>query len=525
MSKPIQSFFDEKTPNFKLWLKPNGTINISQSDIVFQAPLLKLSSKNVLKTRYFVLTFDHFFYLESEHKPRLVAIMPTQFSRVDYLVRRLPDQKETSYCFRFIQNMRFCDFYAEDEVSFKDWRHHFSKVFIQCDFHIKFNTIKMIGKGSFARVYLVENKETKEKFAVKAFSKEYVLSQPKGKESLVNEILVMKKLNHPYIMKLEEVHESKNSVYLVLELLEGGELLNYLSNKEAFTAADTNRVMRCILEALAYMDQKKIMHRDLKPDNMILKEKNNLKFCTLKIVDFGLATVYDIPEYLFKRCGTPGFVAPEVINAPSNENIHYNTKCDVFSAGIIFYLLLTDKSPFDGKSFKEILQKNKQCKIDFKHPKLMKNLIALDLLAKMLEPNPITRPSANQCLSHYFFVEMEDTKMQIEKDLTMETPNFGNYIKNQENLKLQMGHHLESSLVIRDHVINGRTDSIQESENSKGAIFSFKSMTTPKKTQTTGARESILKFVLMQSLNQNESSIYDQNFTIEEIDSGCEDNE
>ena len=113
------------------------------------------------------------------------------------------------------------------------------------------------------------------------------------------------------------------------------------------------------------MDTKKIMHRDLKPDNMILKFKDKLENAVLKIVDFGLATVYDIPEYLFKWCGTPGFVAPEVINAPSKLNIHYTPKCDVFSAGVIFYILITDKSPFDGKSFREILQKNKDCQINF----------------------------------------------------------------------------------------------------------------------------------------------------------------
>jgi len=146
--------------------------------------------------------------------------------------------------------------------------------------------------------------------------------------------------------------------------------------------------MKCILEALAYMDKKKIMHRDLKPDNMILKYKDKLENCQLKLVDFGLATVYDIPEYLFKRCGTPGFVAPEVINAPSRTNIHYTPKCDVFSAGVIFYILLTEVSPFEGKSFKEILYKNKKCDINFNHPKLKRNPSALDLLKKMCVVDP-----------------------------------------------------------------------------------------------------------------------------------------
>lgn len=109
--------------------------------------------------------------------------------------------------------------------------------------------------------------------------------------------------------------------------------------------------MRCLISALAYLADLKIMHRDLKPENMILKEKDKLENSTLKLVDFGLSTKCDVPEYLFKRCGTPAYVAPEIINAPSNENIHYTPKCDVFSSGIILYILLTGKSPFDGKSF------------------------------------------------------------------------------------------------------------------------------------------------------------------------------
>jgi serine/threonine protein kinase len=380
----------------------------------------------------------------------------------------------------------------------------------------------MIGKGSFARVYLVENRETKERYAVKAFSKEYLMSQTKGKESLINEILIMQQLHHSYIMNLEEVHESKNSIYLVLELLEGGELLEYLTSKESFNNFDIMRVMRCILEALAYMAEKKIMHRDLKPENMILKQKNKLEFCTLKIVDFGLATVSDIPEYLFKRCGTPGFVAPEVINANSNENIHYSTKCDVFSAGIIFYLLLTGRSPFEAKSFKEILQKNKQCNIDFNHTKLKKNLIAKELLMRMLDSNPLTRFAADECLQHYYFRQTENSGMQVEREI-FDTRNLKAYIHGQEAIKQNFNSVDTPSLVIRENIINGRTDSINETNNSSGVIFSFKSMTTPKKLNNNVARESILKFVLLQNSNQNQGNIYDDRFTEEEVNSGCDD--
>jgi len=120
----------------------------------------------------------------------------------------------------------------------------------------------------------VEDNTTKAKYAVKAFSKDYLVTQNKGKESLINEIQIMKELTHQNVMKLEEVHESQNSIYLILELLEGGELLSYITEKQTLKVPEFQKIMRNMLEALAYMDKCGIMHRDLKPENMILKFKN-----------------------------------------------------------------------------------------------------------------------------------------------------------------------------------------------------------------------------------------------------------
>jgi serine/threonine protein kinase len=279
------------------------------------------------------------------------------------------------------------------------------------------------------------------------------------------------------------------------------------------------------MEALAYMDEKKIMHRDLKPDNMILKEKNKLECCTLKLVDFGLATVYDIPEYLFKRCGTPGFVAPEVINAPSNQNIHYTPKCDVFSAGVIFYILLTEKSPFDGHSFKEILQKNKQCKIDLKHPKLKKNKVAVDLLARMLDADPERRISAKEALSHKFFTDYDDNsnRMVVEEDEMTLYNNYNAFNANYKNMKNNMDMKMENnSLIVRDNMITGNTYTVNESMNSKGLISSFKSMNYNSKPETLPKRESILKFALMRNAQQNNGNIYATGFALENFDSDTE---
>lgn len=231
MNQFIESFFDNNVLDFKLWSKNVKDCVIDQSKVVHMGEMLKMNRKNQkFKTRYFVLTDEHLFYMKSQNNKKIKGIMNVQWVRVQY-IKENEEAEESRSCVRFIKNMKYCDFLIKGQESQRAWQKAFGKVFIQSNFHEKFSAIKMIGKGSFARVYLVEDKETFQKFAVKAFSKEYLLSQVKGKESLVNEIQIMKSMQHENIMRLEELHESKNSVYLVLELLEGGELFNHISSK------------------------------------------------------------------------------------------------------------------------------------------------------------------------------------------------------------------------------------------------------------------------------------------------------
>lgn len=142
-----------------------------------------------------------------------------------------------------------------------------------------------------------------------------------------------------------------------MELLEGGEICKF--NQGKLDAESTFYILRSILKALVHLDSKGLIHRDLKPDNIILQRKNcAIKDNCLKIVDFGLATLCDLDDYIFRRCGTPGFVAPEVINSKREDGGKFTTKCDVFSAGAIFFFMLTGRIPYEGKDFQEILQSN-----------------------------------------------------------------------------------------------------------------------------------------------------------------------
>lgn len=156
-------------------------------------------------------------------------------------------------------------------------------------------------------------------------------------------------------------------------------------------------VMKNLLLSLDYLHDRGIVHRDLKPENLILASKEN--DYNLKIADFGLASFISKNELLYLRCGSPGYVAPELL-----EDKGYNTKADIFSAGVILYVMLTGRPAFPGTNIHEILLKNKRCDIAFP-PKYWDKISspAKDLVIRMLNKDPKQRIPAKECLNHPWF--------------------------------------------------------------------------------------------------------------------------
>lgn len=136
-------------------------------------------------------------------------------------------------------------------------------------------------------------------------------------------------------MKLYEVHETKSSIYLVMELLEGGNLKEFISKNGPLNPETTKRFMKSILTALSYLEDKKVLHRDIKPENLIIRSDSAIS--ELVLVDFGLSTKWNCKDYFFKRCGTPGFIPPEILQGEASDVGRLTLKCDVFSAGLTFY--------------------------------------------------------------------------------------------------------------------------------------------------------------------------------------------
>lgn len=263
----------------------------------------------------------------------------------------------------------------------------------QKGFHEMFKPIRKLGKGNFATVYEAERVTDKVKFAVKAFSKEACFSVKNGKESLINELAVLRQLNkvsQPNILKLEGVFESENSIYVIMELLTGKTLFQAIEDRKGrFTQSETKIVLGGLLKGLKHMHENRIMHRDLKPENIMLRGDS----LEPVIVDFGLATNVDEKEYIFFRCGTPGYVAPEIVNLTRSE--HIEPACDVFSLGAIFHILLCRKALFAGSKYEEVYNNNKEFNITLTGEHFNSvSQSGRELLAKMLILDPAARINA-----------------------------------------------------------------------------------------------------------------------------------
>ena len=284
-----------------------------------------------------------------------------------------------------------------------------------------YNIVRIIGEGGFGKVYEVENLKTSETFACKKISKTNILNYAHFK----NEINVMSKADHPHIIKLYEIYESNRSFYLIMELCKGGQLFNKIiekvKNKKTYTEKDAAQIFQQIMSGIEYCHNQGICHRDLKPENILYLNNDNKINNPLKIIDFGFSKYFKSNKFS-SRVGSLNYVSPEVLKQS------YTEKCDIWSAGVILFLLLSGEFPFNGEEDKEILGKIKSVNYNM-DSELWKNISneAKDLIKHMLV-NEDERFSAKEVLAHPWFKIVNTIK---EKELNIDFNIFKEY--SQEN--------------------------------------------------------------------------------------------
>eukprot|EP00357_Protocruzia_adherens_P016342 CAMPEP_0115019946 /NCGR_PEP_ID=MMETSP0216-20121206/29784_1 /TAXON_ID=223996 /ORGANISM="Protocruzia adherens, Strain Boccale" /LENGTH=753 /DNA_ID=CAMNT_0002391589 /DNA_START=207 /DNA_END=2468 /DNA_ORIENTATION=+ len=250
---------------------------------------------------------------------------------------------------------------------------------------------EQIGIGKFAVVHEAVDKHTDEKFAVKIINKARLCAQEK--ELLRSEISIMKVVHHPHVVSIRDVFDEKDKLYIVMELVQGGELFEAVIKRKFFPEDESREIIRQLLQTLAYLHQCGIIHRDLKPENILLQETDGN--ITAKIADFGLSKLIGPKESLNVPCGTLSYVAPEMIE------MNYSFSADIWSMGCILYLLLRGKLPIEAKDKSQLIRKTLECKIIVDDPHWVTvSEGAKDVVKGLLEKDPVKRLTIEQALKH-----------------------------------------------------------------------------------------------------------------------------
>lgn len=261
-----------------------------------------------------------------------------------------------------------------------------------------YKTIKLLGKGGFGTVTLVEDLRTGSRRAMKELLKSGLSEE--DRKTMLKEVTTLSTMDHPNIMKVYEMIESSSSYYIITELIEGGELLDMISREKKLNEALTVRFLHETMSAVYYCHSNGIVHRDLKPQNLMLTSKD--PEASIKVIDFGIADKLNSKRKITEVIGTPLFMSPEMFDGS------YDEKCDIWSSGVILFMMITGTVPFTGSGVAQIKESVKAARIDFNKPVWANISDELkDLLRKMLEPNPRKRLSAKQVLDHPLFKKMK----------------------------------------------------------------------------------------------------------------------
>mmetsp|Transcript_64864 Transcript_64864/g.74557 ORF Transcript_64864/g.74557 Transcript_64864/m.74557 type:complete len:496 (-) Transcript_64864:1106-2593(-) len=247
-----------------------------------------------------------------------------------------------------------------------------------------------LGTGAFGLVKKVTHKATNAVRAMKIINKSS-MSREEELSKFLNEIKILKNLDHPNILKLYEFYQDSRNYYLITELCTGGELFDKITSLKFFTEKMAAQTIHQILSAVAYCHENNVVHRDLKPENLLLE--SNAENALIKVIDFGTSRVFETNRKMNGKFGTPYYIAPEVLKKK------YDEKCDVWSCGVILYILLCGYPPFWGASDDVVL--NKVAKGHFTFEGAEWNDVsteAKDFIRKLLTYNPAERISAKIAL-------------------------------------------------------------------------------------------------------------------------------
>uniref|UniRef100_A0A5F8GAY0 Death-associated protein kinase 1 n=1 Tax=Monodelphis domestica TaxID=13616 RepID=A0A5F8GAY0_MONDO len=340
-------------------------------------------------------------------------------------------------------------------------------VFRQENLDDYYDTGEELGSGQFAVVKKCREKSTGLQYAAKFIKKRRTKSSRRGvsREDIEREVNILKEIQHPNVITLHDVYENKTDVILILELVAGGELFDFLAEKESLTEEEATEFLKQILNGVYYLHSQHIAHFDLKPENIMLLDRNVPK-PRIKIIDFGLAHKIDFGNEFKNIFGTPEFVAPEIVNYEP-----LGLEADMWSIGVITYILLSGASPFLGDTKQETLANVSAVNYEFEE-EFFSNTSALakDFIRRLLVKDPKKRMTIQDSLQHPWIKPKDSQQALSRKASAVNMEKFKKFAarkKWKQSVRLiSLCQRLSRSFLSRSNMSVARSDDTLDEEDS-----------------------------------------------------------
>lgn len=370
-------------PLDRFWNTSNSFID----SFSFRSQLTTISKSQVPKVSTFVIQ-QNLLIKQAQDSYKSDKQIILDWKLVQPFIEENPSDTRFGFTIGYDYNSK--DFYVENIKEFEEWMNKLKNLAIMTDLDQDYDLVREIGRGNFAKVYLAVNQISSQQFAVKSISKERIVGSLDNHKALIHEISIMRKINHPNVVKIHQIYESQTHIHLILDYVKGGSLYSRVVAKKRFSEDVVKEFSVRLLAVIRFLHANGIVHRDLKLENILMiSNENHWEF---KLTDFGLAE--EAISGLYLRCGSPGYIAPEILKKQI-----YDSKVDVFSCGVIFYVLLFGRMPFLGKSSSEVLNQNRECLINFNPgQRLSISRDAIQFLQRLTDPIPESRISADESL-------------------------------------------------------------------------------------------------------------------------------
>ncbi|CAH8583957.1 unnamed protein product [Schistosoma guineensis] len=398
----------------------------------------------------------------------------------------------------------------------------------------KYTVSKHIGRGAYGEVRLIFDKEYCEKYAMKIVQKKHFsLASKLGKpstSSIASEVDILTRLNHPCIIQIYDVIDTTEAMYMVLELVEGGELFNRIVDLGQLNESDSKFFFLQMVIAVKYLHDHGITHRDLKPENILLTSKANR--CLIKVTDFGVSKLVDEGTMLRTFCGTPDYLAPEVLKTAGCGT--YTCVIDVWSLGVILYICLVGYPPFT-KQRQDFDLETQIINGLYDFPKMFWHGIseeAINLIKHMLVVNPVDRSSIYDVLEDPWLIDAEiqnevqqlishaskttvssnHSQLNVSKQIYLSSlsqgissnnhsPETTNPFDCHSNKLIDLLCPNDAQLSVDEHAADIENDSNNYTDESKAVI---------RKRPTLSSPDSVLKSPKVLIISSNEKVINDQ---------------